>query len=264
MLKIKQIPCDSRVISLNRLIFSVLGMLFAGHFSYGVENPPLVVLVGDSTMAPGSGWGDAFGERLVDDVESKNLAKGGRSSKSFRDEGRWDEVLELEPDWVLLQFGHNDEPGKGAALETDAKTTFRENLKRYVEEIRALGGEVVLLTPMVRRNFGPDGRIDPDQLEPYWNASLGKRIPDHMADYAKATREVAIELNVSLIDLHIKSIELANEWGAERAAVLGPESPNPARPDNTHLSPQGGVVIADLIAQAIRLEVQQFAPLVSF
>ncbi|MCC5834505.1 MAG: rhamnogalacturonan acetylesterase [Opitutales bacterium] len=239
-------------------------MLFVCAVTFATETSPRIVLVGDSTMASGSGWGDAFGELLVDGVEFKNLAMGGRSSKSFRDEGRWDEVLELKPDWVLLQFGHNDEPGKGPALETDAETTFRENLKRYVEEIRALGGEVVLLTPMVRRNFGPDGRIDPNQLQPYWNASLGKHIPDHMADYATATRAVASELNVLLIDLHIKSIELANECGPERAVVLGPENRNPEQPDNTHLSSRGGVVIADLVAQAIRLKVPELAPLISF
>ena len=73
----------------------------------------VVVLVGDSTVASSSGWGDALGKRLEPKVEWFNEARGGRSSKSYRDEGHWKRAIEHRPTWMLIQFGHNDQPGKG-------------------------------------------------------------------------------------------------------------------------------------------------------
>ena len=100
-----------------------------------------IVLVGDSTVASGSGWGDGLIKLMAPGVEGINLAVRGRSSKSYRAEGYWQKVLEKKPNWVLIQFGHNDQPGKGPKLETDAKTTFRENLVRYIDEVEAIGAE---------------------------------------------------------------------------------------------------------------------------
>jgi len=97
-----------------------------------------IVLVGDSTVATRSGWGDAFSKLLAPGIKCLNLARGGRSSKSYRDEGHWLKVLEAKPSWILIQFGHNEIPGKGPKLEMDAKTTFRENLTRYIVEARVV------------------------------------------------------------------------------------------------------------------------------
>src|SRR5688572_11441405 len=72
-----------------------------------------IVLVGDSTVTEKEGWGPGFKALLADDVECVNLAVGGRSSKSYRDEAHWDKVLASKADYVLIQFGHNDQPGKG-------------------------------------------------------------------------------------------------------------------------------------------------------
>ncbi|RYD30747.1 MAG: lysophospholipase, partial [Verrucomicrobiaceae bacterium] len=69
-----------------------------------------IVLVGDSTIASGNGWGDALAKLLKPGVECINMGRGGRSSKSYRKEGHWEKVLELQPGWVLIQFGHNDQP----------------------------------------------------------------------------------------------------------------------------------------------------------
>src|SRR5262245_9985634 len=77
-----------------------------------------VVLVGDSTVAPLSGYGDALCARFAPDVTCLNLARGGRSSLSYRAEGLWQAVqtLIVKPpytrSYVLIQFGHNDQPGK--------------------------------------------------------------------------------------------------------------------------------------------------------
>ena len=65
-------------------------------------------------------------------------------------------MLASEPNYVLIQFGHNDNPGKGPKLETDPQTTYRDNMMRYIKEVKAAGAVPVLVTSIVRRNFdGP-------------------------------------------------------------------------------------------------------------
>src|SRR4029450_12183923 len=81
-------------------------------------------------------------------------AQNGRSSKSFRDEGHWAKAIALKGDYYLIQFGHNDQPGKGPERETDAATTFPANMARSVAEVRAIGAMPILVPSMVRRTFG--------------------------------------------------------------------------------------------------------------
>ena len=95
-----------------------------------------IALVGDSTVQPSSGWGNGFTAQLTGDIECLNFARGGRSSKSFINEGHWKEALDSKPDYILIQFGHNDQPGKGPERETDPKTTYRQFMSQYVDEAR--------------------------------------------------------------------------------------------------------------------------------
>lgn len=136
----------------------MLGMA-SSHAADIPAKPIRILLVGDSTMANSSGYGDAFCARVNRAHTCLNLAKGGRSSGSFRAEGRWDEVEGLlrgsaayRSTYVLIQFGHNDQPGK-PGRSTDLKTEFPVNMARYVREVRALGGIPVLVTPLTRRTF---------------------------------------------------------------------------------------------------------------
>src|SRR4051794_33835124 len=78
-----------------------------------------VVLVGDSTVNDEGGWGPGFRGYFTNDVEVVNLARNGRSSKSFRSEGLWEPAVAGKPDYILIQFGHNDCPGKGPDRETN-------------------------------------------------------------------------------------------------------------------------------------------------
>ena len=71
-----------------------------------------IALAGDSTVTNQSGWGPGFAVRLGPDAECINLARSGRSSKSYINEGHWKKLLDAKPDTVLIQFGHNDQPGK--------------------------------------------------------------------------------------------------------------------------------------------------------
>jgi hypothetical protein len=136
--------------------------------------PVRIILVGDSTMANTSGYGDAFCARVNRANTCINLAKGGRSSGSFRAEGRWDEVEGLlrgaaayRATYVLIQFGHNDQPGK-PGRSTDLKTEFPVNMTRYAQEVKALGGVPVLVTPLTRRTF-KDGVLE-NNLTPWADA----------------------------------------------------------------------------------------------
>ena len=83
----------------------------------------------------------------------------GRSSKNYRTDGFWARALALKPTYMLISFGGNDVPGKGPERETDPKTTFYANMKRYVDEARAAGIEPILVTPMEGRKYGADGKL---------------------------------------------------------------------------------------------------------
>ncbi len=211
-----------------------------------------VVLVGDSTVASGGGWGDAFGRLLADRAECLNLGRNGRSSKSYRDEGHWQKALEAKPDWVLIQFGHNDQPGKGPERETDAATSFRRNLERFVDEARAIGARPVLVTPLTRRNFNAAGRIESGGSEAHDDARAGLRRANDLSDYAAAVRAVASEKKVPLIDLNARSIDQMNRLGPRAAAVFHARGREPGKPDTTHLSPEGAEKTAALVASEIR------------
>src|SRR5437870_1115592 len=131
------------------------------------QPPVRIVLTGDSTVNDGGGWGPGLRSFFTPQVEVTNLARNGRSSKSFRDEGAWAPALDARANYILIQFGHNDGPGKGPERETDPKTTYRENMARYVDEARAAGAEPVLVTSIVRRVFTAEGKIKRDSLAPY-------------------------------------------------------------------------------------------------
>lgn len=106
-------------------------------------------------------------------------------SKSFRDVGLWAPALAAKPNYVLIQFGHNDAPGKGPERETDPKTTYREYMSRYIDESRAVGAEPVLVTSIVRRNFTPQGKIAIDSLPPFVAEvrllAMKKRVPSSIS-----------------------------------------------------------------------------------
>jgi pectinesterase len=194
-----------------------------------------VVLVGDSTVQSKSGWGDALAPFFKPGLECINRGRGGRSSKSYRAEGHWDAVLELKPDYVLIQFGHNDEPGKGPLRETDPNTTFTENMARYVDEARAGGAQPILITSLTRRNFDAQGKI-----------------VSTLTPYVEAVKRVAAAKHAPLLDLNARSTEQAEKLGPAGCAEMNAESKDPAKPDHTHLSAKGAEMVAPLVVEEIR------------
>jgi lysophospholipase L1-like esterase len=208
-----------------------------------------VWLIGDSTMSikdpktwPETGWGMPFVTFWDSTVTVDNRAKNGRSTKSFRAEGLWQPVQEQlqEGDYVFIQFGHNDEVPTKASATTE--TEFKENLVRYVTESRNKKAIPILLTPVARRKFDTNGKIE----------------GTHDV-YAAIVRVVAKENNVPLIDVDKDSQALLQQLGAEPSKLLfnhlAPgEHPNyPAgKEDNTHFSELGARRMAELVLKSIR------------
>ncbi|HEX9933294.1 MAG TPA: rhamnogalacturonan acetylesterase [Allosphingosinicella sp.] len=174
-----------------------------------------IVLVGDSTTAVIGGWGPSFcAYHVTSAVACVNLARGGRSSGSYRAEGSWELALaEMRAAGyrdvrVLIQFGHNDQPGK-PGRSTDLATEFPANLRRYVAEARAAGARPVLVTPLARRQF------------------VAGRHQNDLAPWAEAVRRVAAETGTPLVDLNARSAEAVQALGPALAARFAQAAPSP-------------------------------------
>jgi lysophospholipase L1-like esterase len=202
------------------------------------QPPVTVVLIGDSTVNDEGGWGPGLAAYLGPKIRVINLAQNGRSSKSFRDEGWWAPALGHKPDYVLMQFGHNDVPGKGPERETDPKTTYRENMARYVDEVRSAGATPILVTSIVRRKFDAAGKFTPDSLVPY----------------VEEVRRLATDRKVALIDLYALTLAQAEALGPGGCAAINAVTKD-GKPDTTHLSPKGQQDIGVMAArELVRLE----------
>jgi lysophospholipase L1-like esterase len=194
-----------------------------------------IAIVGDSTVAdykpddPHRGWGQLFPE-FVDArrVVVHNFAVNGRSTKTFRSEGRWEPVLAFEPNYVFIQFGHNDSHARDKPEATDAATDYSENLRYYVESALSDGATPILVTPMHRGTWEKDGRHLTQELLPY----------------AEAMRRVAAEKKVPLVDLYALSERAFERLGDERLKTLfaSPET------DKTHFNEKGARLLAGLVA----------------
>ena len=124
--------------------------------------------------------------------------------------GHWKKVLDAKPDWVLIQFGHNDQPGKGPERETDPATTYRDYLKIYVTAFREIGATPILVSSVTRRHFDTDGKVQ-----------------STLTPWAIAAKEVAAEMKVPFIDLHTASVDFHNKIGPEKSTDLQPQAGRP-------------------------------------
>ena len=199
--------------------------------------PVRIVLVGDSTVAVGGGWGVAFCSLLTANVDCVNVARNGRSSKSYYDEGLWKDALAKHGDYILIQFGHNDMPGKGPTRETDPETTYAANMRRYIDEARAAGARPVIVTSLSRRTY-KDGKLVQD-----------------LSAYSNAAKRVATEAGVPVIDLNAASTKLLETLTQEQAdafnAAAHPDAAGNTGPDRTHLNPTGAAVFARMVADSL-------------
>lgn len=239
-----------------------------------------IIIVGDSTQQAHTGFGGEFcAHHVTSQVVCVNLARGGRSTFSYRAEGSWAIALDemksagYQKVYVIIQFGHNDQPGK-PGRSTDLATEFPANLRAYVLEARATGAIPILVTPLTRRSF-KDFRLEPD-----------------LEDWAKATRKVAQDENVALFDFYklsyeyvqglgpVASLDLAQiappqdvidaaKGGSTTVKPPKPEDPAPPagaakgqiKPyyDYTHVGGRGAELFASLFAEGLAQSVPELA-----
>ncbi len=211
-----------------------------------------VFYAGDSTAQtndiytyPQTGMGQVLGLYLKPDVEVKNFAKNGRSTKSFIDEGRLARIdARIESnDIMLIQFGHNDEKSEDETRYTTPHGTFIDNLGTMIDVARSHGAYPVLISPLARRCFDEAGVLGPSAH----------------TEYVEGMKEAAAKFNVPFIDLTAMSRAKLIEAGVEETATwymhLAPgeyESCPEGKIDNTHLKYKGAVIYAGLVAKGLR------------
>jgi lysophospholipase L1-like esterase len=219
-------------------------------------NPPKkkikVWMIGDSTMclyepnrAPLTGWGMPFADFFDTTVTIKNVARGGRSTRTFISENRWQPVADSlqEGDYVLMQFGHNDEAKEEKYKDRYTPVPdYKTNLIKFITETKAKKANPVLITPVTRMRFDKAGNIEETHKE-----------------YSAAVWEVARQYDVPVIDLDKKSRELLQQFGVENSKLLFMQLDsleNPIYPggqkDNTHFNEYGARRIAELVLAEVR------------
>ncbi len=205
--------------------------------------------IGDSTMAnkkvevaPETGWCQAFPNFVSANVEVKNRAINGLSTKSFISEKRWQWVLDSlkAGDYVFIQFGHNDQKIQDTTRYTEPFTSYRKNLEKFVRETREKGATPILFTSIVRRKF-ENGLLT-----------------DTHGNYPVVTRMVAADLNVPLIDLQMLTAGAVTAVGEEESKKIylwtAPTEKFPeGTKDDTHLCTEGARLVAKLVAQQLML-----------
>ena len=220
-------------------------------FACALRSDATVFLAGDSTVAeygkhraPLNGWGQGLKKMALPGVEIRNYAVSGDSARYFRDQGRWKKLeKELKKgDFVLIQFGHNDQKKELPTHYAEAMTDYSAILQEFIDSCRRRGAEPILVTSLCRRYFSKSGKI--------WN-SLG--------GYPEAMRRLAKKNAIALIDLNAISERKLSEIGDAASVSLFvhvPPGKYKAYPkgakDNTHLSEKGAEVVADWIVSAMQ------------
>jgi len=198
------------------------------------DDVPTIYLLGDSTVCdqprePYNSWGQMLPRFFKAGIAIANHAESGESLRSSLGARRLDKVLSvMKPgDYLFIQYGHNDEKEKGEGV--GAFTTYKADLKKFVDGARKRGGIPVLITPVQRRSFDKDGKIT-----------------NSHGDYPAAVRQVAREENIPLIDLNAISKPLYEAWGVEASKQAF--APN----DNTHPNNYGSYELAKCIVEGIK------------
>jgi lysophospholipase L1-like esterase len=199
---------------------------------------PTLYLAGDSTvtdqaMAPSASWGQMLPRFFAPEISVANHAESGETLKSFVTELRLDKLLSMvkRGDWVMIQFGHNDQKVQWPQTYAEAATTYRSWLRTYIAEVRSRGATPILVTSPERRNFDDGGHIVP---------SLG--------DYADAVRAIATEESLALIDLNAMSVRFYEALGPDRSPGAFADEGR----DKTHHNEYGAYSLARMVIEGVR------------
>lgn len=238
-----------RIIKIDSKSLLVLISLNMAIISHSVSAAVQLFMAGDSTMAikhkkdyPETGWGMPFEHFFAESLTVINLAKNGRSTKTFIEEGLWGKVeANLKAgDYVIIQFGHNDE----SEHKKDRYTTpvqYKENLTNMINFVTKAQATPILMTPVTRRYFDPQGSIQPTH------------------PYAPLVRDVAQHTGVEFIDMEEITRQYFNEMGDSPSTLrfmhikpgLHPNYPNGVK-DNTHFNHLGAREVAQLVLKELK------------
>lgn len=237
----------------------ILLVVFVGVSFQKLENKPVLYIIGDSTVQNGSGkgsdslWGwGSFMNLFLDTkkIEIQNHAKGGRSSRTFLTDGRWDSIMKTikKGDYVLIQFGHNDGGEladtlrargtiKGIGDESkdiynpirkvnETVYTYGHYMRKYANETKAKGAIPIIVSPVPRNKFDKNGKIEKDQ-------------------YGIWAQEVAKQTGAYFLDLNTMVIAKYEEMGSEKVKAFFPK-------DHTHTNEAGATFNAELVTKGIK------------
>jgi lysophospholipase L1-like esterase len=237
---------------MKKIFYAAFVFLIAAAFISSPKKKIKLYLIGDSTMceyetsrAPLTGWGMPFKYFFDSTVLIDNRAKGGRSTRTFISENRWQPIADSlqEGDYVLMQFGHNDEAKEERYKDRyTAVADYKINLVKFITETRAKNANPVLITPVTRMRFDKEGKIE-----------------ETHAAYSAAVWEVGKQTNTPVIDLDKKSRDLLQQFGPVTSKLLfmqldslqHPNYPN-GQKDNTHFTEFGARRMAELVLAEIR------------
>ena len=200
-----------------------------------------VYLAGDSTVktydetrAPQAGWGQFIAEYFTSYVIFENHAEGGRSTKTFIEEGRLQKILQqIRPgDYLFIQMGHNDSAINKQERYTEPQTTYKQYLREYIAGAREKQAIPLLITPVSRLAYQDETFVT------------------NLEAYAKAMLEVAVEDNVAVIDLNKRSLDYYSSLGYEKTVKLFMLAYDGH--DHTHFTFTGAKNIGALIVKAIK------------
>lgn len=251
-------------------LLTIISFSFIASFSFAAQKTTQIFIASDSTATdyssepdyqekrfPQVGWGQVFQPFFTPD-STKTLkfipkgnkvlvqprAKGGRSTRTFFEEGRWRDVVEHlnKGDLVLIQFAHNDQSKEKVDRYTPIEG-YKEYLRLFIDQTRAKNARPVLITSVNRNYPWVDGKLQ--------DCHLG---------YPQAMKEIAAEKNVDLIDLQQMSLDFFTSKGeayvTEHYFMNLPAGKYTAYPngqkDNTHFQPEGGQEVARLVFEGLQ------------
>ncbi|KQT33890.1 lysophospholipase [Chryseobacterium sp. Leaf405] len=243
-----------------KFIIPLLALIvFLGVSFQKLQDKPVLYIIGDSTVQNGSGkgsdslwgWGSFMNLYFnTDKIEIQNHAKGGRSSRTFITEGRWDSIMKTikKGDYILMQFGHNDGGEladtlrargsiKGIGEETkdiynpirkvnETVYTYGYYMRKYANEAKSKGAIPIIVSPVPRNKFDGKGKIEKDQ-------------------YGIWAQEVAKQTGAYFLDLNTMVIEKYEKMGAEKVNAFFPK-------DHTHTNEAGAILNAELVTKGIK------------
>ncbi|MCH5718317.1 rhamnogalacturonan acetylesterase [Niabella hibiscisoli] len=245
---------------MKKLIYILLGCSLVSLSFVAFREKPVLYIIGDSTVKNGSGKGSdalwGWGS-LIDSyfdstrISIENRAIGGRSSRTFITEGRWDTILKTlkKGDYVLMQFGHNDAGplddtsrarGTIKGIGTESKDiynpirkinetvyTYGHYMRRYIREAKEKGAVPIVCSPVPRNNFKDGKTKRGDQ------------------DYGLWSKQVAAEEHALFIDLNALIADAYDTMGADEVDKFFPK-------DHTHPNKEGSTLNAAKVVEGIK------------